>query len=226
MDNGFTINPVSARKQFREQLATITSSDLHKECEKFFIGINGGKDDVDFIRQVSPKEAIILEHGTDAKSLIPTLQHLQKHLPEYEGCAVGFGHTKGITQPNSPGCIAWRACMMRWTVSEWRIAVRSLENFYDVTGCHWVNNDPNDSNADRWGANSYFAGVFWWARSSYLKILPPFPEKVTDRQVWFMPELWLGNGKPKVMDFHTIKPPTPGQFCGEAARTCLISATR
>jgi hypothetical protein len=130
------------------------------------------------------------------------MRELQKWLPGHEEWLVCFFHSKGATHPRDPMNGAWRDCMMRHCVLNWRECVGDLVSGYDAVGCHWLPNSPNDPNADRWGGNSFFGGVFWWSTAKYLLTLPPLPDKATDRHSWFLPELWLGNGNPKIKDYH------------------------
>lgn len=70
---------------------------------------------------------------------------------------------------------------------KWKVAVNSLHQ-YDTYGCYRLPPPPM--------AYYLYAGNFWWARSSYLRTLPPFDHSrmAGDR---FFAEEWLYRGNPK-----------------------------
>jgi len=209
VDSGASINSAYGRQQFREQMASFTQTGLLQSCEQFLIGLNGCDEDAEFVSRFVQPNVVVVHHG-NCESLLPTMYHLQKLLPKYESMAIGFAHTKGITKPGDAMTTAWRDCMEKHVVHDWRKCVLDLQNGYDAVGCHWLHNSPNDPNANRWGGNSFFGGVFWWSTHKYLATLPDLPPRATDRHSWYLPELWLGNGKPRIKDYHASFPNTVG----------------
>jgi hypothetical protein len=201
VDSGAAVEPGWGRSLFLEQMAVLVKSGLAEAAQEFFIGFNGSRGDWAFVCDNTPAKAKILQHGENARSLLPTMRFLQDWLPGHEDWAVFFSHAKGACHPNDPLTTRWRNCMTRHCITNWRRCVADLEAGYDAVGCHWLHNRPNDPNADRWGANSYFGGVFWGSKARYLLTLPPLPDLATDRHSFYLPELWLGNGKPKVKDY-------------------------
>lgn len=215
MDSGAAIDPVYGRAQFREQIEA--AKDLMSSCDEFTIGLNGDEKDAEFAGQLLPRKSRLILHGPKSESLLPTMRLLQDELTSHKDWAIGFGHTKGITRPNDLLAKAWRDCMMSNVVIHWRRCVSRLEIGFDAAGCHWLRNSPSDPNADRWGGNSFFAGVFWWGAEKYLSTLPKLPEKIIDRHTWFQGgELWLGCGQPNIFDFHPAFPTVSG--CEARAR--------
>jgi hypothetical protein len=205
VDSGVSIDPAFGQNLFRRQMLMFHSNDLIQNCTRFVIGLNGDSKDKEFVeRFIDSKWPIeLVWHGPESESLLPTMGLLQRELKPGSNALIGFGHTKGVTQPGSSLYHNWRECMMDNTVTHWRRCVMDLmSGNYDAVGCHWTANSAQDQNAHDWGANSYFAGVFWWATSRYLLTLPNLPEKPHNRHQWFKPELWLGNGKPRVKDYH------------------------
>ena len=203
MDSGASIDPAWGRKLFKEQMSALVQSGLYSAADETYIGLNGDGVDYAMADGLAPKGCKILNHGPDAASLLPTMQFLQGWLPGREDWLVFFHHGKGVTHPNDPMTTAWRACMTNHLITHWRNCVADLESGrFDMVGCHWLHNRPDDPNAARWGGNSYFGGGFWWSTAKYLLTLPKLPEKVTDRHVWYMAgELWIGCGKPRVKDY-------------------------
>lgn len=204
VDSGASIDPVWGRKLFTQQMSALMQSGLYSAADEIYIGLNGDGVDYAVADGIAPKGCKILLHGPDAASLLPTMQFLQGWLPIHEDWLVCFHHGKGATKPNDPMTTAWRNCMTKYVITNWRQCVADLESGqFDAVGCHWTHNSPNDQNAHDWGANSYFAGVFWWSTARYLLTLPKLPEKPHNRHQWFKPELWLGNGKPRIRDYHS-----------------------
>lgn len=211
VDTRASIDPAFGRELYLEQIVSLIKSGLWDAAEKIIIGINGDTSGVFF--HGKPE---LLRHGNDAESLLPTMRALQQWLPGHEDYAVCFFHAKGVTHPHDPMNDAWRACMTKHVITDWRKCVADLEAGYDTVGCHWLHNIPNDPNASRWGSNSFFGGVFWWATAKYLITLPPFPtDKPRDRHEWYYPELWLGCGKPRIKDYHPGCPNLAG--CQQSA---------
>jgi hypothetical protein len=212
VDNGATVDPTAARSLFLHQATLMANSFLLKMVDVTAVFVNGHEQDyisvLDLVkkqlRQTNVSFASVFHNGQDAESLLPTMRKLQEWLPGHEGWAVGFAHMKGVTHFGNQMIQKWADCLNHHTITNWRQNVADLESGqYDACGCHWTHNSPNDPNADRWGANSYFAGGFWWATADYLLTLPKFPtDKPRDRHEWFYPELWLGNGCPRVRDYH------------------------
>lgn len=206
MDSGASIDRDWGLHLLGRQLTILVESGLYSAANEVFIGLNGNNEDAAEISRLlpSPDGQEIIVHGPEAKSLLPTMQVLHEWLPRHEDWAVCFFHMKGATHPRDPFFNFWRECMEGHVIWNWRQCVEDLRVGYDAVGCHWTHNSPNDPNAARWGGNSYFAGVYWWATAKYLLTLPPLPEKIIDRHSWFQcGELWLGCGSPRIRDYHS-----------------------
>lgn len=216
VDTGASIDRSFGTRLFVSQMNALRLSGLLEAADIFVVGVNGPEIDSEFVSSFVPEKGGVVWHGEKAESLIPTMRCIQEWLPGHEDYAVAFIHSKGATKPNDPFSNAWRDCMMKHVIWDWRKCVADLET-HDAVGCHWLNNSPNDPNAARWGSNSYFGGAFWWARADYLITLPPLPDKIVDRHSWYLPELWLGNGKPRIKDYHHCFPNIQG---------CTLSAMR
>jgi hypothetical protein len=205
VDSGASIDNRFGRAVFQNQFLLMESAGL-LEADEFVACVNGPRPDFFEVARIFPHQPnlSVVHNGEDAESLLPTMQKLQEWLLFRKGWAVGLAHMKGVTHPGNPMIQKWADCLNYHTITNWRQNVADLESGqYDACGCHWTHNSPNDPNAARWGSNSYFAGGFWWATVDYLLTLPKIPvSKPRDRHDWFLPELLLGCGNPRVKDYH------------------------
>jgi hypothetical protein len=202
VDSKVSIDPAYGRQHFCRQMQAIISSGLAENCI-VYVFMNGSQEDYDFAKGLYQNHVSLIYHGPESESLLPSMSLLQKELPNHPDAIIGFAHTKGITQPENRLYQNWLACMMRHCVEDWRRCVSDLKTGeFDAVGVHWTHNSATDPNADRWGSNSFFAGVFWWATAKYLLTLPQLPEKPIDRHSWFLPELLIGCGRARIVDYH------------------------
>jgi hypothetical protein len=114
------------------------------------------------------------------------------------GCAseeaICYAHTKGaysyelITEK-------WRRSMTRHCVSGWRSCVKLLEDGWDTAGCHWLTPEKHHDPPRYPVTTPMYGGNFWWARSGYLRRLPP---PGTDHR--HQAEEWVGLGNPEAYD--------------------------
>lgn len=93
---------------------------------------------------------------------------------------VMYSHTKGATygagEVNSNN---WRAAMTYWNVLRWKIVEEFLDEGCHIAGCHW-------QKGLEWQPY-YFAGTFWWAKSSAIRKMGP-PSMATR----YCAETWIG----------------------------------
>ena len=111
--------------------------------------------------------------------------------------------SKGISHADGPHQ-NWRRYMQYWNIERWKDCVAKLDEGYDTVGCAYLNNPPYP----------FYAGTFFWAKSSYLRkcrrldtpesnnYVPQFAGQPHHR---FDYECWIGSGDPKWYDMH------PGQ---------------
>ena len=190
------INPVTAYPQFLEQMNLLRSTGLYNASHELYIGLNG--DDADFVRDIPPPGANLLEHG-NAESLLPTCHFIEKWLPKHPDWFLCFHHTKGITHPTDPLNIAWRRCMEHCVIRNWFRCVEALDSGCDSAGAHWLTSEKYGPHVGTpiWG------GMFFWVTAKFLMTLPKLPAGITKKDDWFLPERWIGSGavRPKVRDF-------------------------
>lgn len=142
---------------------------------------------------VLPKPARWLEASEGHEQLTLQQIHIDVHnIPgEY---AVLYAHSKGAYD-DSDANAAWRRSMTARVVGQWERCVELLEEGYDCVGCHWVKAEDYRSGDEFKGEPPFFAGNFWWAKSSFLRTLPP-----PDNKNRWAAEMWLSSGEPKVFD--------------------------
>lgn len=218
------IDPEHGREVFRSQLKGMADSNLYYHCDEFHIGNNGEPLHVYGMMWEPPvfEEAQIHEHGYNSESLRPTMSLMQDWLLSHQDYNVLFFHSKGVTHPCDPLTSAWRKCMEKHCIWNWRRCVDDLNSGFDTAGAHWVTVPVHQSDADdlpvlqsRVGkTTSYWGGTFWWATASYLLTLPRFSPEIRKPRDWHLPELWIGLGdNPKVKDY---APHFPGlQTCSQ-----------
>lgn len=78
--------------------------------------------------------------------------------------------------------------MCYYNVVKWKDAVEKLDEGYKAVGCHWVK-------------NSFFGGNYWWANTSYLKLLPtPQMDNRWRAEEWI--GLTIGDSKKEIFDMN------------------------
>jgi hypothetical protein len=208
VDTGASVNPEFGKRLFKEQIKTVQDSGLFENCNEFYVGLNGTMLEGVWANEIVPRGTQLLMWLPPNESLLCTMRHLQAWLPGHEDWFVCFFHMKGATHPNDPLQNAWRACMTKHVITDWRKCVAALEVGRDAVGCHWLNGRRDDPKLPQ---PSFFGGVFWWATARFLLKLPPLPEKITRREDWYEPEWWIGSGPtPKICDYHPQWPSLDG----------------
>jgi len=94
-------------------------------------------------------------------------------------------HTKGVTTPDNDCIIDWRDYMVHFNIDKCELAIKELDD-YDTYGVDLVNEPV-----------THYSGNFWWAKSSYIKKLPPISEITGDKATFILTprhnaEFWIG----------------------------------
>lgn len=118
-------------------------------------------------------------------------------------------HNKGAFT-RTVGNYNWRKYMEYFCIEKWRECVEKLDEGYDLVGAAYTDNteefNPNITH--------YFAGNFFWAKSSYIKkcqqlITPPevnFKPQMKDQpHLRYDLEPWHASGNPKWYEMHSGK---------------------
>ena len=113
-------------------------------------------------------------------------------------------HNKG-SYTQTVGNYNWRKYMEYFCIEKWKECVEKLDEGYELVGAAYLDNAQEDENAH------YFAGNFFWARSSYIKRchqLKSPPEVEFKSQMPNQPHLrfdlepWHASGNPKWFEMH------------------------
>lgn len=214
------VEPNWGASLFINQLHVLVDSGIYDNANKIIVGMNGSPIECRMLSKCIPEGIVKVYHGPESRSLIPTMRIMQQFARDNPGWMLLFMHAKGATHPHDSFTTAWRDCMTKHCVTNWCKCVSDLETgMFDAVGCHWRENSPNDPNADRWGWAGYFGGVFFWTTGVYFSKLQMLPETATDRHSFYLPELILGTGYPRVKDYH---PNGPSWDCAESAKLCKV----
>ena len=90
------IDTEAACRILASQMRVLKDSGLLKEADEFHVGVNGGHDDAEIVRVLSPCLKVdIREHGPKATTEIATLKWLQDWLPAHRDWFVLYFHSKG-----------------------------------------------------------------------------------------------------------------------------------
>lgn len=189
-----------------EQMDALTDSGLLYECSEFIVGLNGSLESQRIANLVIPSKARVVLHGLESRAENLTIIEIEKFVKTHPDWHVLYFHAKGAT--HTPGSDyanfagRWRRCMTRRCVTEWRNAVRELDNGYDAVGCHWLTGMGHDK------SQHYFAGNFFWATSNFLARVPSMylrdrikTSGISHLDSRYESEVWIGNGPmPKIKD--------------------------
>ena len=177
-----------------EQLGAMQVYGLLAAAAKVVVGVSGSVQDFMIMQSAVPERCEVVHH-TQGVGELPTMKLMQdfcKCNPEYYIC---YLHTKGVIHNGSPVFEAWRKCMERVVIANWKDCAKSLELGYDSAGAHWLTPGmyPIIGEVPYWGGN------FFWATANHLNKLPPI-DIHADR---YQAEVWIGKSKkwPKVRDY-------------------------
>jgi len=176
------------------QMDALKRSGLMDAASSFIVGVNGTEADALAVACLCDNKAVVIHHGENATTEIPTLNVLRGWLPDHQGWNVLYHHTKGVSTPDQAD--GWRRRMEQYCVWGWTECVAQLESGAEACGIHWLVPEKHP------GVSSpFFGGTFFWSRSEYLITLPPLPEAKWENR--YEAETWIGRGsrRPRVVDF-------------------------
>jgi hypothetical protein len=186
------------------QMDALRSSGLLEAAASFTVGINGSRESVSCVKQCLPSGTQLHWHGVESKSENLTIREIEKWAPGHPDWNTLYFHSKGVSNGGLDDFSnRWRSCMMRHLVLNWRNCVVDLNSGIEAVGCHWMRGLDDTQH--------YFAGNFWWAKSSFLNTLPSINERAAIKthglaaaESRYEAEVWLGNGPrlPRVKDYH------------------------
>jgi hypothetical protein len=142
-----------------EQLLKIHAAGLWVRTERLFVGVVGsGHEEFDFDDE---KLEVVYRSADFQEAEFPTLTALQRFCSDHE-CLVYYLHTKGNFHV-SDATRDWRHLMEYFMIERHEDCLRTLAD-HDACGVNLLIEPPS---------RAFFAGNFWWARSAYIRTLPP-----------------------------------------------------
>jgi hypothetical protein len=181
-----------------EQMSALNVSGLADAAAHISVFVNGSAEETAIVASVCDPRAVVLSHGAESNSEIPTLIEVRKWATSYPGSAILYHHTKGVSTPKMAD--NWRHRMETFMVWNWRDCVDRLQTNCDAVGCHWLTPESNPGAI----SSPFFGGNFWWARSEYVARLPLLPGDTWENR--YEAESWIGRGNPRPRIFD----PSPG----------------
>jgi hypothetical protein len=168
-----------------EHLEELVVSGLIDNLDDMFLGIVGSPANRKKVKFELP--GVVVAEADEGWEQV-TLKEVHKYVQESDD-AIFYAHTKGAGS-KSPLATNWRVSMTNDTVTRWQECVTALRD-HDAAGPFWLKSVEQE-HAEH---DFFFAGNFWWARSDYVRTLPPV--KTENR---FQAEGWIGLGRPRVKD--------------------------
>lgn len=165
-----------------EHLHHLDRSGLSAALDSFGIGIVGGSlNRLEVINFIDSR--LQIDHLAEAESgwEQETLDLMLKRIEPDE--FVLYAHTKSAANWSQVHD-EWRKSMTHFMVHRWRDCVEHLED-HDTVGCHRI------TPGDFWGGN------YWWARSDWLRRMPPVP-----RENRYQAEAWIGTVEGRRFDMN------------------------
>lgn len=172
-----------------EHCTALKEHGLADNLDKFYLGVVGTDEN-----RTTAIARITMHHNLNAEVIVEapiqweqlTLEPVRRFSTTNDGYLL-YAHTKGAYN-HTPINIGWRSSMCYYNVVKWRDAVEKLDEGYRAVGCHWVN-------------DAIFGGNYWWANTSYLKLLPTL--QMDNR---WRAEEWIGlavsNSKEEIFDMN------------------------
>lgn len=202
--SGPKVNTLHAAEILIEQVGAMQSGGLLDAADVAVIGVS----DLDYALArkllLYPKFQFEVFQA-ELRGELPTLSRLQKWV-QSNGHYVHYSHLKCATRADSL-CAAWRRCMTRHTILNWRQCVGYLDAGKESVGAHWML--PEESNLVK---APYWGGNFWLAKAEFLRTLPPLTNDAVTTDLYYLSESWIGLGprRPRVHDFHHVWPNEAG----------------
>lgn len=188
-----------------EQMMSCESSGLLGAATEFHVGMNAGDEGTVF-SSLFPNKARISYHGVQCRNECRTIRLIEEWLPGHEDWYVLYFHAKGCTHPaGDPMRLAWRLCMEKTVIRNWRQCVSDLDHGYEAVGTHWMKPPATPP------GQFIFAGSMWWCKASFLATLPSIMKRERIKQSGidsiesrYEAEVILGNGP---------RPPVEKDYC-------------
>lgn len=171
----------------QDHVEAIISSELADSLDLFAVGLVGEKHNrieaVELLTYYGLKPRVVAEAETGWEQV--TLYRLHDYAKHNEA-KVLYAHTKGAWS-QSQLASEWRRAMTNDCVKRWQESVTHLDE-WPVSGSYWV----TSKEPEHIDHKAFFGGNFWWARTDYLRTLPPLLNEHR-----YQAEGWIGLNEPK-----------------------------
>lgn len=183
------------KDMFQEQLLKIVSSGLLYECRSLCFSVVGyTEDDLKWINGVSSNIENSRVHAVDS-----SMWHLQERatlLNMHRECGsdrdgdwpILYMHMKGLTRRGYNSDM-WRIYMDHFNISEWRRAVKKLQEGFLAYGVN-LRDDTEEHFHKKY---LHYSGNMWWSRASHIRSLNT--DFIKDQSTWLSrwnSEFWIG----------------------------------
>lgn len=189
----------------QEQFSAFARSGLADAAEHFVIGVSGGDEDAALVAMLAPAKATVLHHPEGSgDGEIPTLRALQQWIAGHKDWIVFYLHSKGVCYPGNTTWAAWRRCMEKVVVWNWRECAKDLQDGFDCVGPHWLTPQSHPAIV----TSPYFGGNFWAATARHLSRLATLEPKASR----YEGEAWIGRTHQRI----SVRPYSshfPGAAC-------------
>lgn len=177
----------------QEQIALIVDSGLYSQVRSIYIGCLGSKQDLgklDTMISCLPKFHIAYHSENIKEFEFPTLNLMKDHADRSDSFDAFYFHTKAVSWPKGVdrkgkdafiGGEYWRHHLNYWNLKKWELCHYKLKT-WDTCGVKLIEESQGPA------YQKHYSGTFFWARSEYLKSLPPVVYS-TDR---YQAEFWIG----------------------------------
>src|SRR5262245_10936135 len=187
------VNPDNVFRIIQEQVEALTHSDLLAKAEQVFVGVAGPEGSAMAVSQLFSRPVTVSD--VKGSGELPTMKVMHEYSKAHPDHLICYLHTKGAIHNGNPVYESWRRCMERVVVNRWKECAACLLRGYDTAGAHWL----TPARSSFIGPVPYWGGNFFWAKASYLNLLPEIDVEA-DR---YQAEVWIGKSprKPNVWDF-------------------------
>ena len=194
-----------------EQLSKLVYSGLYDNATEIYYGAYAHDQFqlfkfIDLVKFWDTKNKIRIVNHPFNDGEKQTLILLQETVKNYPDANVLYYHTKGITSLQTheqhlgsldyKNIESWRHVMEYFNIEQWEDSIANLRSneIIDTAGCLYVNESG-------YPYQFFYAGNFWWAKSSYLNKLPDMKER--DNRMGC--ELWIGSIEHDWINFYSGK---------------------
>ena len=186
-----------------QHMMALCNYGLIEQLDEIRVGIVGPPDQRKVVKEILDNSLVaakikVVVTRTNAWEQA-TLTEMYK-ASQTEDAAYLYAHTKGGSDPSLVKQM-WCRSMIFFNIVAWERTLAELEKV-DAVGCHWLCTEqfPEIRDHNNPDGYPYFAGNFWWAKSSHIRELG---EPVREHR--WQAEHWIGK-----REGMTVYDPNPG----------------